>query len=257
MVTIMRLFFCVALVSTHALCAATQAERLAALEQVALFIPSDFISDDSSEEEIPAPSDVKRRFNISDAQLLQDILTLAQKYSKSETNENRRVIRQAATRWIGGYGTTNNLAHLNIIMYDNTDFAQEDAVFSVIALSKKSGNLFPTIRSVVTNKIAFSTRLRSSVYCQLHGWCNKKGSSAYREDPELHANIAAFFLERAAVEEDSPLYVDQVACELNPSYRHSQQRRDNLARLRKPGLTGLPAQIYDAAQRDALPKEAK
>ena len=59
------------------------------------------------------------------------------------------------------------------------------------------------------------------------------------------------------LEMDSTLYVDQVACELNPSYRHSQQRRDNLARLRKPGLTGLPAQIYDAAQRDAQPKESK
>jgi hypothetical protein len=53
------------------------------------------------------------------------------------------------------------------------------------------------------------------------------------------------------------LYVDRVACDLNPSYRHSQQRRDNLARLRKPGLTGLPAQIYDAAQRDAQPKEGE
>ena len=57
------------------------------------------------------------------------------------------------------------------------------------------------------------------------------------------------------METNKTLYVDQVACELNPSYRHSQQRRDNLARLRKPGLTGLPAQLYDAAQRDAQPKE--
>ena len=40
------------------------------------------------------------------------------------------------------------------------------------------------------------------------------------------------------------LYVDEVACRLNPTYRHSQQRRDNLARLRKPGLTGLPAQNF-------------
>ena len=53
------------------------------------------------------------------------------------------------------------------------------------------------------------------------------------------------------------LYVDEVTCRLNPTYRHSQQRRDNLAGLRKPGLTGLPAQIYDAAQRDALPKEGE
>ena len=53
------------------------------------------------------------------------------------------------------------------------------------------------------------------------------------------------------------LYVDRVACELNPSYRHSQQRRDNLAKLRPAGLTGEQAEIYDARQRDALPKEDK
>lgn len=39
------------------------------------------------------------------------------------------------------------------------------------------------------------------------------------------------------------------------SFRHSQQRRDNLARLRSAGLTGEPAEIYSARQRDALPKE--
>ena len=53
------------------------------------------------------------------------------------------------------------------------------------------------------------------------------------------------------------LYVDRVACDLNPTYRHSQQRRDNLARLRPAGLTGEQAEIYDARQRDAQPKDSK
>lgn len=34
-----------------------------------------------------------------------------------------------------------------------------------------------------------------------------------------------------------------------------RRQRDNQARSRRSGLTGLPARIYDAAQRDALPKE--
>jgi hypothetical protein len=84
--------------------------------------------------------------------------------------------------------------------------------------------------------------------------CKKENVYVYVADELVRDRIAAFFLERATSEVDSTLYVDEVACRLNPSYRHSQQRRDNLARLRKPGLTGLPAQIYDAAQRDALPK---
>ena len=80
-------------------------------------------------------------------------------------------------------------------------------------------------------------------------------TNTFVNNVQIRSNIAAFFLERATCEVDSPLYVDEVACRLNSTYRHSQERRDNLARLRKPGLTGLPAQIYDAAQRDALPKE--
>ena len=85
--------------------------------------------------------------------------------------------------------------------------------------------------------------------------CKKENVYVYVSDGLVRDRIAAFFLERAALESDETLYVDEVACKLNPTYRHSQQRRDNLARLRKPGLTGLPAQLYDAAQRDAQPKE--
>jgi hypothetical protein len=58
-------------------------------------------------------------------------------------------------------------------------------------------------------------------------------------------------MERAAVETNDTLFVDRCAYTLNPTYRHSQQRRDNLAALRPPGLTGKPAELYDAAQRDA------
>ena len=104
---------------------------------------------------------------------------------------------------------------------------------------------------VMTNKTVFSEGLRGLVYCHLHAWCDKEGSSAYINDSILHARIAAFFLERAGLEDGCTLYVDQVACELNPTYKHSQERRNNLAKLRKPNLTGLPAKLYDEAQRDA------
>ena len=85
--------------------------------------------------------------------------------------------------------------------------------------------------------------------------CNVANTNTYVNSANVRSNIASFFLNRAALDTDMTLYVDRVTCDLNPSYRHSQQRRDNLARLRKPGLTGLPAQIYDAAQRDVQPKE--
>ena len=118
-------------------------------------------------------------------------------------------------------------------------------------ITMKTDGLFPMLHSVMTNKTVFSEGLRSSVCYQMHAWCDKKGSSGYIEDPVLHARVAAFFLERAGLEDGCTLYIDRVACELNPSYRHSQARRDNLAKLRPQGLTGEPAAIYDGRQRDA------
>jgi hypothetical protein len=87
--------------------------------------------------------------------------------------------------------------------------------------------------------------------------CNSEYTNTYINATQTRSNIAAFFLERAALESDMMLYVDRVACDLNPSYRHSKQRRDNLARLRPAGLTGEQVEIYDARQRDAQPKEGE
>ena len=245
----------VLLVSSFELYSATQEERLTALEGVALYIPSDDLPDDLSEmKEPPSPSDIKSRFNLTDAQLLQDIIAMTQRYSKSETNEDKRICRSSAVLWIGGYGTTNNLPYLRSIMHDNTDYAQENALFAVINMTKKSEDFFPMLYGVMTNKTVFSEGLRGLVYCHLHAWCDKEGSSAYINDSILHARVAAFFLERAGLEDGCTLYVDRVACELNPSYRHSQARRDNLAKLRPQGLTGEPAAIYDGRQRDAEEK---
>ena len=238
--------------SVSMLYSATQEERLLALEGVALYVPSDDLSENpEDEEEVPTPDDVKRRFNLSDSQLLQDIIAMTQRYSKAETNEDKRICRSSAVLWMCGYGTTNNLPYLRSIMYDNTDYAQEDALFAVIHLKKKSNDFFPMLHSVVTNKMVFSKGLRDSVYYHLHAWSNRKYSKLYVNDPAFQTGIAAFFLERAGLEDGCTLYVDRVACELNPSYRHSQARRDNLAKLRPQGLTGEPAAIYDGRQRDA------
>ena len=128
----------VLLVNTLVLYSATQEERLIALEGVALYVPSDDLPDNpEDEEEVPTPADVKRRFNLSDSQLLQDIIAMTQRYSKAETNEDKRICRSSAVLWMCGYGTTNNLPYLRSIMYDNTDYAQEDALFAVIHLKKK------------------------------------------------------------------------------------------------------------------------
>ena len=238
--------------SVSMLYSATQEERLLALEGVALYVPSDDLSENpEDEEEVPTPDDVKRRFNLSDSQLLQDIIAMTQRYSKAETNEDKRICRSSAVLWMCGYGTTNNLPYLRSIMYDNTDYAQEDALFAVIHLKKKSNDFFPMLHSVVTNKMVFSKGLRDSVYYHLHAWSNRKYSKLYVNDPAFQTGIAAFFLERAGLEDGCTLFVDRVACELNPSYRHSQARRDNLAKLRPQGLTGEPAAIYDGRQRDA------
>ena len=235
--------------------AATQAERIAELERIALYEQSDVIEDDEVEI-IPTPADAKKKFNLTDAQLLEDIKILEKKYSVSETNEEKQLCRKMAVLWIGGYGTTNDYPYLRSIMYNKKDYAQEYAIKTLIERTKQSDLLLSIATEVVTNKTVFSEELRGMTYCQLHCMCVKEYSS-YVNNTNLHKRLSAFFLERAAFEPDMMLYVDRVACDLNPTYRHSQQRRDNLARLRPTGLTGEQAEIYDARQRDALPKEGE
>ena len=227
---------------------ATKEERLAALESIALYEPSDMVDE---EEVIPNPDDVKKKFGITDAQLYQDILDLTKKYSIAETNAKKRSCRETAVYWLGFYGSTNDLSYLNIFFTNSVDSAQESAMFAVLNITLPTELYIPAARSIVTNRTVFSPGLRDLAYCSLHKKCMRGRSSSYVDDPALHARIAAFFLERAGLEDGCTLYVDQVACELNPTYKHSQERRNNLAKLRKPNLTGLPAKLYDEAQRDA------
>jgi hypothetical protein len=232
--------------------AATQEERIEELERIALYEPSDWIDEN---EVIPTPDDAKKKFNLTDAQLFSDIKTLEKKYSISETNDEKRFCRKMAVSWIGGYGTTNDFPYLKNIMHNKNDYAQENAMRILIEKTKLTNLLLPLANEVVTNKNVFSLGLRRITYVTLAKMCNGNSTNTYINSPQIRSDIATFFLERAALETDAPLYIDEVACELNPSYRHSQQRRDNLARVRNPKLSGHPADLYDAAQRDALPKE--
>ena len=233
-------------------CASTQAERIDELERIALYEPSDWID---VNEVIPTPDDAKKKFNLTNGQLLEDIKVLEKKYSVSETNEEKQLCRKMAVLWIGGYGTTNDYPYLRSIMYNKNDYAQEYAMRIMIEKFKSTDLLLPMANDIVTNQTVFSHELRRLTYVTLSKMCNVNRTDSYIANDQIRSNIAAFFIERAGQETEKTLYVDEVACRLNPSYRHSQQRRDNLARLRKSGLTGLPAQIYDAAQRDAQAKE--
>ena len=182
---------------------------------------------------------------------------LANKYSNTETNKERRICRSSAIGWLGVYGSTNDLPFLASIKTNKLDYAQEAAIFATLNISKRENSFISTAREIVANTNLYSKGVRGLIYCHLHNMCKKENVYVYVADELVRNRIAAFFLERAALEEDSSLYVDRVACDLNPTYRHSQQRRDNLARLRPAGLTGEQAEIYDARQRDALPKEGE
>ena len=234
--------------------AATQEERIAELERIALYVPSDWIDEN---EVIPTPDDAKKKFNLTNGQLFEDIKILEKKYSASETNEEKQLCRKMAVLWIGGYGTTNDYPYLRSIMYNKKDYAQEYAMRIMIEKFKSTDLLLPMANDIVTNQTVFSHELRRLTYVSLADMCNVSYTNSYVNSIQIRSNIASFFLERASKERDIDLYVDRVACDLNPSYRHSQQRRDNLARLRPAGLTGEQAEIYDARQRDAQPKDSK
>ena len=228
--------------------ATNRVQRLEMLEIISTTLPSDNL-DERGEPDTPLL--VKEKYNLTDEQLLDDILFLTRKYSVSETNEEKRMARDVAVGWIGCYGTTNNLPYLASIMTNATDYAQRSAIGASMVLLKYSPLFIPFIKDVVTNKVVYSHGDRQWVYIVSYGMCTKDQSDDYVDDPNVHSRIATFFREQAAVEKDFTLFIDRVACELNPSYRHSQARRDNLAKLRPQGLTGEPAAIYDGRQRDA------
>ena len=223
-------------------------ERLRALRNVCSFIPSD----DLSEEDIePTPDDIIRKYHVTTNDVLQDLKVIVSQNDAAVTNFYAQVRRSSAITWIGQYGTTNDLSYLATIMTNSADYAQDAAVGASMAILQHSPKLIDFARGIVTNRDIYSMDIRRSVHCGLLAMCTEGESDGYIDDPAQHARIAAFFLEWAAVDNEEPLGADKSACRLNPSYRHSQQRRNNLAALRPPNLTGKPAELYDAAQADA------
>ncbi len=236
-----------AVVSSMAFCD-DNVERLRELENFCAYKPGDNLD---IIETIPSPDDIIRKYSVSTNVVVQDLWSIVAKYGLSETNDTKRQIREIAVSWIGDYGSTNDLAQLSSIVTNNADYAQESALFASFYIMKQSPDLIPFVRSVVTNACAFSSNLRGLTYVRLLRLCEEGKSDDYIDDPAQHERIAAFFAERAAVEQEDMLFIDRCTYTLNPSYRHSQQRRNNLAALRPPNLTGKPAELYDAAQADA------
>lgn len=235
-------------ISCNAALSYTNEERLRELENICAYEPSDNLD---VEETIPTPDDVIRKYNVTTNVVVQDLWSIIAKYGLSETNDTKRQVREMAVTWIGDYGSTNDIAQLATIMTNNTDYAQESALLSSFYIMKHLPDLIPLVRGVVSNACVFSSELRGLTYVRLLRLCEEGKSDDYIDDPSQHARIAAFFMERAAVEQGDILFIDRCTYTLNPSYRHSQQRRKNLAALRPPNLTGKPAELYDAAQADA------
>lgn len=227
-------------------------ERLDELERICAFVPSD----DLRRPEIrPMPHDIIAKYHITTNQLIADLKSIAMKYNHDEVDERERRIRASAVSGLGRYCTTNELLYLSAIMTNSNDYAQSNALGASISILKHSPELISLARGIVTNTTVYSEGLRGWTYSLLLGMCTEGKSDMYIADSAQHERIASFFLERAAVEQDDTLFVDRCAYTLNPWYRHSQQRRDNLARLRPLGLTGNYAEAYDARQRDAAQED--
>ena len=228
------------------------AERLEELERICAFEPSD---DLRYPEVRPMPHDIIAKYHISTNQLIADLKAVAAKYTLDEQDVIKRETRSFAVANIGQYCGTNELAFLAMIMTNSSDYAQQGAMGASINILKHSPELIDLARGIVTNTTTFSSGLRGWTCTMLACMCREGWSIGYIDDPAQHARIAAFFVEMAGLDTDKVITMDKYACELNPWYRHSQQRRNNLARLRPPGLTGNYADVYDAAQRDAAQED--
>lgn len=169
--------------------ATNRVQRLEMLEIISTTLPSDNLDE---RVETDTPLLVKEKYNLTDEQLLDDILFLTRKYSVSETNEEKRMARDVAVGWIGCYGTTNNLPYLASIMTNSIDYAQHSAICASINLLNKTQLFIPLIRSVVTNNVVYSHGDRQWVYIVSYGMCTKGRSDEYIDDPVLHSRIATF-----------------------------------------------------------------
>ena len=231
----------------------TLEERLDALEY-SVGVP--LTGDDLENEDYKSPEMyVMERYDMTEGELLSDIIALSRRYTLAETNEEKRVVRNASIRLMGYYSTTNELSYLSTIWKNNADYSQRDALKVAMAVAKNSDQMWDIVNDIFAPSNNYNQVNRFAVYSSLATFSKAEATNSFLKVRK--EKIAAFFFQRAALETDSMLYVDRVACDLNPSYRHSQQRRDNLARLRPTGLTGEQAEIYDARQRDAQPKEGE
>ena len=227
-------------------------DRLSELVNICAFMPSDNL--DAAVHE-PTPDEVIVKYHVTTNDVVEDLKEVVRRSDIAETNFYAQVTRQSAVSFIGQYGGTNDLPFLCTIMTNGEDYAQQAAVGAGISILKHSSELIQFARDVITNDVAYSIGIRRWTNFMLLGMCTEGKSDDYINDPAQHARIAAFFLERAAADAERPLAADECACKLNTTYRHSQQRRDNLAALRPPNLTGKPAELYDAAQADAAQED--
>ena len=154
-------------INVFALFATNQVERVAELEQISLIVPPD---DLTREIVLPTPLDVKKKYNITDIQLRQDIEMLTKKYNIGETNEQNQLSRIISVCWLGLYGTTNNLEYLRTILGNPKDYAQEAAMESCIELLKMKQELIPLVRDVATNRVCYPVELKIRSYRILQGF---------------------------------------------------------------------------------------
>ena len=230
----------------------TNLVRIAELEGICGAPPSCNVEDQIHD---PIPTNIIVKYGISRRQLVDDLIFISNKYSANETNEDNRTVRDMAICYVGQYGDTNDLPFLSVIVTNRADYAQESAIMASLALLKSSSELISFARCVATNRLLFTVDTYRNVENWLYGMCKENESDDYFNDAVQHDRVAAYFLERAALPYERPLGADYFACEMNPSYRHSQARRDNLSRNRPPNLTGRQAELYDARQRDAMEPE--
>lgn len=248
----MRLKFIMVIVAASlATFADSSDERLRALRKVCSFIPSD----DLTEEEVePTPDDVIRKYHVTTNDVLQDLKVIVGQNEATTTNFYAQVRRIGAVAWIGQYGGTNEMPLLTSILTNRLDCARDAALGASMNITMKAGGLTNLVEWVVSDTNTFNAAIRRTAYI----WMYDTGVEALAStnNQGVAGLVRDFFLRRAGVERsDEVLFVDRAACEFYPSYRHSQQRRDNLAALRPPNLTGKPAELYDARQADAAEGE--
>ncbi len=206
---------------------------------------------------------------LSPEEEIADFTAILSQYGFNETNHIVRMRQVCAIRGLARVGSSNSLERLAQIWRSDSDYARHEAHDAALVIAARFGmtnEIVSIAMEIATNGIpfrAFSADGRKETFSRAHMYktlfsidSGRVGEVSISMSDPMHDTIRRFLRSRAGTEagKDGVVY-DIMLSSHDSDYRHSQQRRDNLALLRMHNLDEKLNRYIDAAQADAAQRD--